>query len=105
MVSKIMKELYNNTPSGLCGNEDCGQMSAWYVLSAIGFHPVNPANGEYQLGYPLFNKVEIPVAGGKAFVVEKNNNEGSAWKLNGGTIKGTAIRHQDILDGGKLVFH
>ena len=53
-VAKVMNELYKNEPAGLCGNEDCGQMSAWYVFSAMGFYPVNPVSGKYEIGTPLF---------------------------------------------------
>lgn len=53
-VAKVMNELYKNEPAGLCGNEDCGQMSAWYVFSAMGFYPVNPVSGRYEIGTPLF---------------------------------------------------
>ena len=72
-VSQIMDELYLNTPAGLCGNEDCGQMSAWYVFSAMGFYPVNPVSGEYEIGKPKFKKVELQLANGKVFTVVAKN--------------------------------
>ena len=68
-----MDELYLNIPAGLCGNEDCGQMSAWYVFSAMGFYPVNPVSGEYEIGKPKFEKVELQLANGKIFTVVAKN--------------------------------
>ena len=68
-VSQIMRELYRNAPDGLCGNEDCGQMSAWYVMSALGFYPVNPCGGEYELGAPLFPEATLHLENGKTFTV------------------------------------
>ncbi len=70
----IMKNLYPDNVDGLSGNEDCGQMSAWYVFSALGFYPVFPANGGYVLGSPLFDKATIDLGGGKSFTVETENN-------------------------------
>jgi putative alpha-1,2-mannosidase len=64
-----MRELYRNAPDGLCGNEDCGQMSAWYVMSALGFYPVNPCGGEYELGAPLFPEATLHLENGKTFTV------------------------------------
>ena len=68
-VQQIMREMYRNTPDGICGNEDCGQMSAWYVMSAMGFYPVNPCGGEYELGMPLFPEVKLHLADGKEFTI------------------------------------
>ena len=64
-----MNELYKNEPAGLCGNEDCGQMSAWYVFSAMGFYPVNPVSGRYEIGTPLFPEIKLHLANGKTFTV------------------------------------
>ncbi len=61
-----MHELYLNTPAGLCGNEDCGQMSAWFVFSAMGFYPVDPVSGRYEIGTPLFPEVRINLENGKS---------------------------------------
>ena len=98
-----MNGLYRNTPDGVCGNEDCGQMSAWYVMSAMGFYPVNPCGGEYELGMPLFPKVKLHLENGKTFTVR---NEGECKKayLNGRRIKGSTISHKDIIEGGVLEF-
>ncbi|TNF42215.1 MAG: glycoside hydrolase family 92 protein, partial [Bacteroidetes bacterium] len=73
-VREICTTMYNDQPDGLCGNEDCGQMSAWYVLSSMGFYPVNPANGAYVFGSPLFNEAEIGLPGGKSFKIIAENN-------------------------------
>jgi predicted alpha-1,2-mannosidase len=102
-VRQIMKELYRNTPDGICGNEDCGQMSAWYVMSAMGFYPINPCGGEYELGMPLFPEATLRLADGKTFTVTNKGNWKKAY-LNGKRIKGTAITHKDIMQGGVLEF-
>lgn len=108
-VNKIMTELYTNTPAGLCGNEDCGQMSAWYVFSAMGFYPVNPVEGKYQLGTPLFNKITLRVGPEKKFVVtanKENDNYIYVQKvlLNGKELNRTWITHDEITQGGTLEF-
>lgn len=72
-VQQILKTQYHNTPAGHCGNEDCGQMSSWYVLSALGFYPIDPANGKYYLGKPLFKKATIHLENGKKFSVLRNS--------------------------------
>ena len=110
-VSQIMNELYRNTPDGICGNEDCGQMSAWYVMSAMGFYPVNPCGGEYELGMPLFPEIKIHLDNGKEFSIirsndykDKKSQKTVKPRLNGKKVKGTTIRHSDIMQGGKLSF-
>jgi predicted alpha-1,2-mannosidase len=109
IIRQITSSLYNDTPEGLCGNEDCGQMSAWYIFSALGFYPVNPASGIYVLGTPHFEKVEIDVGNGKVFTVIANrmsemNRYVQSVSLNGKTLREPFIKHQDIMQGGKLVF-
>mgnify|MGYP000044823029 FL=1 len=106
-VSQIMDELYLNTPAGLCGNEDCGQMSAWYVFSAMGFYPVNPVSGEYEIGKPKFKKVELQLANGKVFTVlaknlDKENRYIRAVKLDGKDYHQSFITHEQILSGATL---
>lgn len=106
-IRLITGTLYNNTPHGLCGNEDCGQMSAWYVFSALGFYPVNPASGEYVLGSPLFDKVVLNVAGDKTFtLVALNNSPANKYiesaRLNGKKYDKSYITHADIMQGGVL---
>lgn len=109
IVRQITSTLYNDTPDGLCGNEDCGQMSAWYIFSTLGFYPVNPASGIYVIGTPHFEKVEIDVGGGKIFTVIANglsdtNKYIQSVTLNGKTLREPLIKHQDITNGGTLVF-
>lgn len=106
-VRQIMDELYSNTPAGLCGNEDCGQTSAWYVLSAMGFYPVNPASGVYELGTPLFPKAALHLSNGKTFTViahnaGKENKFVRSVKLNGQPYDQTFITHEQIMSGATL---
>ncbi|MCM5663871.1 GH92 family glycosyl hydrolase [Galbibacter mesophilus] len=103
-TKKIMDELYTDQPDGLSGNEDCGQMSAWFVLSSMGFHPVNPANGKYQLGYPLFDEVKVKLNNGKSFSVSQKNDAGTTWKINGKQLDRTYIQHNEITSGSELIF-
>lgn len=108
-VREICTTMYTDQPDGLCGNEDCGQMSAWYVFSSLGFYPVNPANGAYVFGSPLFNEAEIELPEGKSFkVIAENNSKENIYihsaKLNGQPYEKTFITHKDILQGGELVF-
>ena len=102
-VLQIMRELYRNTPDGICGNEDCGQMSAWYVMSAMGFYPVDPASGEYELGVPLFPEIRLHLANGNIFTVTSRGDNRKTI-LNGKKIKGTTISHKDIIEGSVLEF-
>lgn len=109
LTNQIMSELYFNNPNGLAGNEDCGQMSAWYVLNAMGFYSFCPGEPVYSLGRPVFNKVEISLPGGKVFtVITKNNNAENLYvqsvKLNGIPLKSAFFAHEDILEGGTLIF-
>lgn len=108
-VRYILKEFYRDDPDGVIGNEDAGQMSAWYVLSSLGFYPVFPASTEYVFGSPLFDKATIQLPGGKSFtVIAENNSDENIYiqrvELNGREIHGTSIRHQDIVEGGELKF-
>jgi predicted alpha-1,2-mannosidase len=105
----IMDSLYNDTPAGLPGNEDCGQMSAWYVFSAMGFYPVNPDNGTFMIGSPIFPKAAIHLKGDKSFTViahnvSKQNKYIQSAKLNGKTYNKPYITYQDITQGGTLEF-
>jgi predicted alpha-1,2-mannosidase len=108
-VHQILNEMYTDKPDGLCGNEDCGQMSAWYIFSAMGFYPVCPGDNKYIIGTPLFNKVTINIDGGKSFTVIVNNlSEKNFYiqsaKLNGKDYSYSYIGHSDIIKGGELVF-
>lgn len=106
-LSQIMRTLYTNTPDGLCGNEDCGQMSAWYVFSSMGFYPVNPVSGKYEIGCPLFPEVSLQLGGGKSFVVRAHGAGGAncyiqSVKLDGKPYTKSYITHQQIMEGGVL---
>ena len=108
-VDYIMNELYRDQPDGLSGNEDCGQMSAWYVLSSIGFYSVNPSNGAYVFGRPLFDSAVIELPMGKKFIVEaKNNGDENIYiqsvTLNGEPYTKSFITHKNIVEGGTLAF-
>lgn len=108
-VSHIMNTLYNNTSSGYAGNDDCGQMSAWYVFSAMGFYPVNPADGKYIIGSPLLDECTLKLAGNKEFniqVIRKSPEDIyiQSVTLNGKKYKDFFITHQDITNGGTMVF-
>jgi putative alpha-1,2-mannosidase len=107
-VNHILTSFYSNRPNGLCGNDDCGQMSAWYVLSSVGFYPVNPANGEYVFGSPLADQSDLTLGNGKHFVVKaENRNKQNIYiqkaTLNGVPYTSSFIRHSDIMKGGELV--
>ncbi len=109
LVRRILTTLYHDAPDGLCGNEDVGQMSAWYVLSSMGFYQVEPAGGRYIFGSPLFDEAEINVGGGKTFkIVAVNNSAENKYiqsvKLNGRTYDKNYIAFEDIMNGGKLEF-
>ena len=108
-IREILETQYKNEPNGHCGNEDCGQMSSWYIFSSLGFYPVNPAEGMYQFGSPIFDKATINLKNGKQFVIEvKNNSKANKYiqsiTLNGKTIDRNYIAHQELINGGTLVF-
>lgn len=108
-VSHILNTLYNSTSSGYAGNDDCGQMSAWYVFSAMGFYPVNPADGRYIIGSPLLDECTLKLAGNKEFRIRTirkspENIYIQSVTLNGKKHKDFFITHQDIMNGGTMVF-
>lgn len=108
-VSHILNTLYNNTSSGYAGNDDCGQMSAWYVFSAMGFYPVNPADGRYVIGSPLLDECTLKLAGNKEFRIRTIRKSPEdiyiqSVTLNGKKHKDFFITHQDIMNGGTMVF-
>ena len=110
MVRQIARGNYCNDPArGLTGNEDCGQMSAWFVFTAMGFYPVNPASAEYMIGSPMFDKATLHMPGGKDFeIIAHNNSETNVYiqsaKLNGDPLDIPVITHADIVAGGTLEF-
>ena len=108
-VSHILNTLYNNTSSGYAGNDDCGQMSAWYVFSAMGFYPVNPADGRYIIGSPLLDECTLKLAGNKEFRIRTIRKSPEdiyiqSVTLNGKKHKDFFITHQDIMNGATMVF-
>jgi predicted alpha-1,2-mannosidase len=108
-IRQILTELYTNTPDGISGNEDCGQMSAWYIFSSLGFYPVTPGSNQYIIGSPLFEKATINLESGKSFTVKANNISSEnkyiqSVKLNGKNYEYSYINHKDVIDGGSLVF-
>ncbi len=107
-VRQVMQDFYFDKPEGLAGNEDCGAMSSWYIFSSLGFYPVNPANGVYVLGSPLFGKATVKLAGGKSFTVQTLNNSKEniyiqSITLNGKPYTKSFITHQDLVKGGTMV--
>ena len=108
-AAQVMHDLYFNAPAGLCGNEDCGQMSAWYVFSAMGFYPVNPVSGEYEIGSPLFPEMRLNLGNGKTFTVLAPNVSCEniyiqSVKVNGQPYDKSYITHQQIMDGATIEF-
>ena len=108
-AAQVMHDLYFNAPAGLCGNEDCGQMSAWYVFSAMGFYPVNPVSGEYEIGTPLFPEMRLNLNNGKTFTVlapnvSRENIYIQSVKVNGQPYDKSFITHQQIMDGATVEF-
>lgn len=109
LAKRIMKEMYHDQPDGLSGNEDCGQMSAWYVFSAMGFYPVCPGSDHYAIGSPLFDKMSIQLENGKVFSIHTYENGVDnvyiqSAKLNGQPYNKSYIRYDDIANGGMLEF-
>ncbi|MFH4965696.1 GH92 family glycosyl hydrolase [Gaetbulibacter sp. M235] len=109
LVREILNTQYKNEPKGHCGNEDCGQMSSWYIMSSLGFYPVNPAQGVYAFGSPLFDEATINLENGKTFVIKSINNSDDNFyiqsvSLNGKQIDKNYITHKEIQQGGELVF-
>jgi predicted alpha-1,2-mannosidase len=108
-VRMIIPKMYKPTTDGLGGNDDCGQMSAWYIFSSLGFYPVAPASGEYSVGSPLVKSARVKLENGKIFEVEaKAQSEANVYvqgvTLNGVPLKKPSLAHADIMKGGKLVF-
>jgi predicted alpha-1,2-mannosidase len=104
----IMKNFYPDNPDGIIGNEDCGQMSAWYVFSSMGFYPVFPASGVYVIGSPVVNKATIQTTSGRPFTVQAvNNSDQNIYiqniTLNGKSYKNSFITHTQMMEGGTMV--
>ena len=109
LVGRIFREQYRNDPDGLSGNEDCGQMSAWLILNAMGIYQVAPGNPVYSLGRPLFSHMTVNLPGGKTLDIEATdlsdtNTYVKSVSLNGKRLTSPFISHKDFTDGGKLLF-
>ena len=107
MVREILETMYDDQPNGLSGNEDCGQMSAWYILSSMGFYPVCPGDPVYVIGTPLFDKVSINLENGKRFIIRAKNVSSKnkyiqSAKLNGEILNRTWFTHDDLMNGATL---
>ncbi len=105
---QVMEELYRPGPGGLCGNEDMGSLSSWYVLSALGFYPVTPGEPVYAIGSPLFGSASLEVGKGKTFTIEAQNNSSEnryiqSASLNGSPMNRTWLLHEEITNGGRLI--
>ena len=108
-IRRVMTELYQATPDGLCGDEDTGQMSAWYVFSALGFYPVCPGTVDYSIGSPLFDQATLTLAGGKTFTIRANHNGPQHPYITSATLNGRALdkaylTHEQLTAGGELDF-
>jgi predicted alpha-1,2-mannosidase len=108
-VREIANAEYANLPSGIDGDDDCGQMSAWYLFTALGFYPVNPASGDYMIGSPLFRKMSLRLANGKTFSVTATNNSATnvyiqSATLNGKPLNTPVLNYDDLMNGAKLDF-
>jgi len=109
IVRQIAREAYSNTPTGVLGNEDCGQMSAWYIFTAMGFYPVNPASAEYLIGSPLFTRTTLHLPNGKRFEISAAGNSADhpyiqSARLNNKSLSAPLITYEQIEAGGKLDF-
>jgi predicted alpha-1,2-mannosidase len=108
-VRSIAEKNYSNEPNGMTGNEDCGQMSAWYIFTAMGFYPVNPASGDYMIGSPLFGNITVHLANGHSFAIHARNNSSAHPYVQSATFNGKPldvpfITYAQIEAGGKLEF-
>jgi predicted alpha-1,2-mannosidase len=109
MINAIKNTMYTNAKDGLCGNDDCGQMSAWYVFSSLGFYPVTPGSDSYMIGTPSFKRAKIHLQNGEVFTIKasavsKNNFYVQQALLNGQNYSNSAIRYTDIQKGGTIEF-
>jgi len=109
-IPMILRSMYRNAPDGLCGNDDCGQMSAWYIFSSLGFYPVCPGTTQYAIGSPYFDEAAIMLPGNKTLTMRspglsEKNIYIQSISLNGKSIKTPFIDHKDVLSGGELIFN
>jgi len=109
-VRMIMEKMYHPRPDGLCGNDDAGQMSAWYIFTALGFYPVLPGSDEYAIGSPMILKATVRLSGGKSLTINTvNQSEKNVYvdkvDVNGKILTGNTIKHSDIVNGGEITFY
>ena len=109
-IHSLLETMYDNKPDGMAGNEDCGQMSAWFVISSLGLYAVDPVSARYDFGTPLFDRVEVKVAGDRKLTIEAKRQSAKSIYIksvewNGAPVKGLAVEHAQIVKGGTLVFH
>jgi putative alpha-1,2-mannosidase len=109
-VRQVLSLIYQSTPDGLSGDEDTGEMSAWYVLSALGIYPVCPGDPNYLLASPLFDQATIHLANGKDFTIITKENGPQKFYIDGATLNGQPlnkvfISHDQIVSGGQLLFN
>jgi predicted alpha-1,2-mannosidase len=109
-IRMILKKQYGATPDGLGGNDDCGQMSAWYIFSSLGFYPLAPGSDQYQIGSPSILHAVLQLENGKRFTIEtKNQNEQNVYVekmvLNGKVLNRYYLTHDEIMNGGTLIFY
>ena len=109
LTHQILTQFYSDAPDGIAGNEDCGQMSAWYILSSMGFYSVTPGQDMYAIGTPLFGKISINLENGNRFVIEAKNRSPENMYIQSATLNGAPflrsyIFHHEIMSGSKLVF-
>jgi predicted alpha-1,2-mannosidase len=108
-IPMILKSMYRDAPDGLCGNDDCGQMSAWYIFSSLGFYPVCPGTTQYAIGSPCMEEAVITLRGGKKFRIIVNGlNDKNPYirsvTLNGKPLNKLFLEHRDLINGGELIF-
>jgi predicted alpha-1,2-mannosidase len=108
IVRKVMNRMYLNKPDGLCGNDDCGQMSAWYIFSAMGFYPVCPGSNEYIIGAPYLPYLQVTLENGKTLTIKADkvsdeNKYIQSITLNGKVLDRAFITHDEMIQGGELV--
>ena len=103
-VARILQTEYNDTPGGLSGNDDAGQMSAWLLFSSLGFYPVCPASPDYQLGLPAFRKVTLHLQNGHTFTILRSEQPTGTWTLNGQPLPSFSLSHSDIQQGGVISY-
>jgi predicted alpha-1,2-mannosidase len=109
-IHSLLETMYDNKPDGMAGNEDCGQMSAWFVISSLGFYAVDPVSARYDFGTPLFDRVELKVLGGRKLIVEAKRQSAKSIYVrsvewNGVPLQGLTVEHSLLAKGGSLVFN